>query len=94
MHLAHTYTAQKSKSAYVEISERNAATARLLHEARQAQPAQPPQLRKQMRSLAKEVVSLWDHLQLRIGKTAAPRPGETHTQGVLPDTGTGWRQSA
>lgn len=73
MHLSHTFAGQKSKSVFVEMSERSAETARLLQEARQAQPAQPPE---QTRSLARRAASHWDHLLQRIGKRIAPRAEE------------------
>ena len=74
MHLSHTFAGQKSKSVFVEMSERSAETARLLREAREAQPAQLP---KQRRSLARWAAVQWDHLLQRIGKRIAPREAES-----------------
>jgi phage terminase Nu1 subunit (DNA packaging protein) len=74
VHLSHTFAGQKSKSVFVEMSERSAETARLLQEARQAQSAQLP---KQRRSLARWAVVQWDHLLQRIGKRIAPREAES-----------------
>jgi hypothetical protein len=73
VHLSHTFAGQKSKSVFVEMSERSAETARLLQEARQAKPAQLPE---QKRSPARRAASQWDHLLQRIGKRIAPRSGE------------------
>jgi hypothetical protein len=73
VHQSPTYAGQKSKSIFVEMSERSAETARLLQYAREAQPAQPP---KQTRSLARRAASQWDHLLQRMGKRIAPRRGE------------------
>ena len=73
MHLSHTFAGQNSKSVFVEMSERSAETARLLQEARQAQPAQLPE---QKRSLARWAAAQWDHLLQRTGQGLAPRSGE------------------
>ena len=70
MHLSHTFAGQKSKSVFVEMSERSAETARLLQEARHAQPAQLPE---QKHSLARWAAVQWDHLLQRTGKRIVPR---------------------
>lgn len=72
MSWSHMCAAQESKSAFVEISEQSAATARLLNEAQQAQPAQAPVLK---RSLVRQAVSWGDNLLKRIGGSIAPHPG-------------------
>jgi hypothetical protein len=73
VHLSHTFAGQESKSVFVEISERSAKTARLLQEARQAQPAEPPE---QTRSLAGRAASQWVRLLQHVGKRFAPRESE------------------
>jgi hypothetical protein len=72
MSWSHMYAAQKSKSVFVELSERNAGATRLLQEAQQAQPAQPPE---ETLSLARQAASRWEHLLQRIGKSIAPQTG-------------------
>jgi hypothetical protein len=65
MYRSTAYAGEKHKSVFVDLSERSAETARLLQEARQAQPA-PPE--KQTRSLAGRVVSQGVHFFEGLGK--------------------------
>jgi hypothetical protein len=70
---SHMHAAQKSKSAFLEISEQSAATARLVQEVRQEQPAQAPVPK---RSLVHQAASWCDHLLKRFRKSIVPHPGE------------------
>lgn len=65
MYQSPTYASQGSKTVFVEIAQRRAETARLLQEARVAQPGRLP---KQTRSLAHRTVSHLDHLLEGLGK--------------------------
>jgi hypothetical protein len=71
-----SYASQRSKSAFVEMSERSAETARLLQQAREAQPQEP---RTQGRSLAHRTASQLDHLLQRLGKSVAQPRGEVRS---------------
>jgi hypothetical protein len=74
MYRSPTYAGQKSKSVFVEMSERSAETARLLQQAREAQPAPPA---KQTRSLAGRLVSQGVQLLEGLGKRVTQLQGET-----------------
>jgi hypothetical protein len=65
MYRSTSYASQGTKSAFVEMAERSAETARLLQGARVAQPGRRP---KQMRSLARRAASTLDHLLAGPGK--------------------------
>lgn len=64
MYQSPTYASQGSKTVFVEIAQRRAETARLLQEARVAQPERLP---KQTRSLTRRAVSHLDHLLEALG---------------------------
>jgi hypothetical protein len=74
MYRSTSYASQGTKSAFVEMAERSAKTARLLQGARAAQPARPPQ---QPRSLARRAVSLSGQLLNRLGKRTTQLQAET-----------------
>jgi hypothetical protein len=69
-----SYASQRSNSAFVEISERSAETARLLQEAEGAEPASPT---KRTRSWARRVVSEGIHLLAGLGTRVTRLLGET-----------------
>jgi acyl-CoA reductase-like NAD-dependent aldehyde dehydrogenase len=77
MYRSPTYAGQKSKSVFVEMSERSADTARLLQQAREAQPEEPP---TQRRALARRAASQLDHLLQRLGKSVTQPRGEARGQ--------------
>jgi hypothetical protein len=73
MYRSTSYAGQRSKSVFLEVPERSAEAARLLQQARGAQPEGPPGPR---RASVRRVASHWDHLLQRIGSKLTHRRAE------------------
>jgi hypothetical protein len=72
MYQSTTYAGQRSKSVFAEMSERSAETARLLQQAREAQP-------EQKCSLGRRAVSRLAHLLQRKDNRMAQRPADARS---------------
>jgi len=68
MHQSHTYASQGNKTAFVEMAQRQAEAARVLHETGLAQPGW---LSRQARSLARRAEPLLDRLMAGVGEWMA-----------------------
>jgi hypothetical protein len=76
MYRSPTYASEKSKSVFVEMSQRSAETARLLQQTREPQLTRPPRHR---RALLRRAVSQWHHMLQRMGNRTTQQPGEAHS---------------
>jgi hypothetical protein len=72
MYRSTTYAGQKSKGVFAEMSERSAETARLLQQAREAQP-------EQQRSLGRRTASRLTHLLHRKDNRMAQRRADARS---------------
>ncbi|MGD2146361.1 MAG: hypothetical protein PVH41_06690 [Anaerolineae bacterium] len=86
MYRSPTYAGQQTKSIFVEISERSAESARLVQQARQAEPQVLPMPR---RFLARWAAALRTHKLERLGKTIRELRGEMAGQAMSAGTESG-----